>query len=343
MEHSERHSHRGVSRRGFLSNVVAIAGGGLVSHVSGHVAGAAQLAATIPTRDFGRTGIRVPVVGLGAGSRFYDPIPDDAAAVELVRRAIDRGFAYLETSANYGPDGLSEKRLGLALATHRGKAFLETKVDARDYDGAMREMERSLHRLGVDHLDLVLHHFLHQGELEATSVGADRAIRRLVDEKVVRFRGFSSHDPSVALEALHRLSPDAVQLPINATRVPDFEREVLPAASARGVAVVAMKTCGHGYFFRENATKPDRIEQFGAPTEVLQRTDLPTPTEYLHYALSLPIAIAVVGMDSLHTLEGVTRAVATFQPLPATTMADVSARAQPLRTTGYWIARARPS
>jgi aryl-alcohol dehydrogenase-like predicted oxidoreductase len=252
--------------------------------------------------------------------------------------------AFIETSANYGPDGISEKRIGLAMKTHRSQVFLETKVDARDYDGAMREMERSLKRMNTDRLDLVLHHFLDSEDKVdevAASSGAEVAIRKLIEEKVVRFCGFSAHLPEVALAGMKKLEPDAIQIPMNAVRVPDFEPEVLPVAQSRGVAVIAMKTCGKGYFFRPHATKPDRIDQYGPPPEALERWDLPTPRDYIHYALSLPIATVVVGMDSYFTLDGVVSAAAEFvAPLTAEEMSSISDRAQVFRTTGFWIPNA---
>jgi aryl-alcohol dehydrogenase-like predicted oxidoreductase len=283
-------------------------------------------------------------VGLGGGSRFYEPIPDDEWGGELVRRTIDRGITFIETSANYGPDGLSERRIGMAMKTHRSRVFIETKVDERSYDGAMREMERSLKRMRTDTLDLVLHHFLKTSEEVsevAASSGAERAIRKLIDEKVVRFGGFSTHLPDVALDGMKRLDPDAIQIPLNATRVPDFEQEFLPAAKSQGVAVIAMKTCGKGYFFRPHATKPDRIDEYGPPSGALARFDLPTPRDYIHYALTLPIATAVIGIDSLFTLDGVVSAAREFEaPLSAKEMASISERAQVFNTTGFWIPQA---
>jgi aryl-alcohol dehydrogenase-like predicted oxidoreductase len=262
-------------------------------------------------------------------------------AAELVRRTIDRGIELIETSANYGPEGISEKRIGMAMKTHRARAFIETKVDERGYDGAMREMERSLKRMNTDTLDLVLHHFLRSSEEVsevAAASGAEKAIRKLIDEKVVRYCGFSTHLPDVALDGMKRLDPDAIQIPLNATRVPDFEPEFLPAAKAQGVAVIAMKTCGKGYFFKAHATKPDRIDQYGPPPGALDRWDLPTPKDYIHYALSLPIATAVIGMDSYFTLDGVVSAAREFEsPLSAEEMSSISERAQAFRTTGFWI------
>ncbi len=332
----------GVGRRTFLAGTATAAGAGILSSFSPHLTRPAGAATVIPKRPFGRTGVEVTVVGVGCGSRFYGPIPDDESAAELVRRAIDRGIGVVETSANYG-DGVSEKRIGLAMKTHRSQVFLETKIDARDYDGALAEMERSMKRMNTDYLDLVLHHFIRSPEMldeVASSSGAERAIRKLVDEKVVRFRGLSTHLPNLALDGMDRLEPDAIQLPLNAVRVPDFEPEVLPKASSSGVAVIAMKTCGNGFFFRPNATKPDRFEEFGPPPEVYEQWELPTPKEYIHYSLSLPVATAVIGIDSFFTLDGVISAATEFNgPLTAEHMASITQRAQVFKTTGYWIPR----
>lgn len=339
----KKKEEQGIKRRSFLTGTAAAAGASLLSGVSSSRAESTAAPSEIPTRIFGRTGVEVSIVGVGCGSRFYQPIPDDESAAELVRRAIDRGVRVIETSANYGPDGISEKRVGLAMKTHRSKAFLETKVDERDYNGAMKEMERSLKRLETDKLDLVLHHFLKttdEVDEVASKSGAEAAIRKMIDEKVVRFRGFSTHLPDVALAGMEKLDPDGIQLPLNATRVPDFEPEVLPAAKARGTAVIAMKTCGKGYFFKAHATKPDRIDEYGPPPGALDRWDLPTPRDYIHYALSLPIATVVVGMDSYFTLDGVVSSALEFAgPLSAQQMASINERAQAFKTTGFWIPR----
>ena len=344
-----------ISRRGFVSHAAAAGGGGVLAHMMGERAEALGAEATsnpesaplleeapIPRRPFGDTGIEIPIVGLGAGSRFYGSTPDDESAAELIRAAIDRGISFVETSANYGPDGISEKRIGLAMTTHREGVFLETKVDERDYDGAMREMERSLERMNTDYLELVLHHFLLSPEMVAEVAapnGAEKAIRQMMDEGVVGHRGFSAHLPAVAMAGIERLDPQAIQLPINAVRVPDFEAEVIPAAVDRGIAVIAMKSCGNGFFFPANATTPDRIEEYGPPPGAWDRWDLPTWNDYIHYVLSLPIATVTIGIDSFFTLEGVASAASSFAPMPADRMASIHERAQIFSSTGYWIPR----
>jgi predicted aldo/keto reductase-like oxidoreductase len=350
-----------LTRRDFVTHAAAAGGGAVLSGVAG--AGAAraseapgpgtdagappgsgpQAPLTVPKRPFGNTGEMISSVGFGAGSRFYTSVPSDEESAELIRQAIDRGIEFVETGANYGgEEGISEKRIGLAMRTHRDKCFLETKVDARDYDGAMREMERSLERMQTDHLDLVLHHFLQSRE-EVVQVarigGAEEAIRKMVEEGVVGFRGFSTHLPDVALEGMQRLVPQAVQLPINAVRVPDFEEDVIAPGAERGIAFIAMKTCGNGYFHPASATTPDRIVQYGPPPGAWEKWDIPDWTDYIHYVLTLPIATATIGIDSYFTLNGVVAAASGFEPLSPQRMRSISQRAQIFSTTGYWIPR----
>jgi aryl-alcohol dehydrogenase-like predicted oxidoreductase len=330
----------GITRRRFVTGTVKVAGASLVAAAASRLVEAATPAANILTRPFGKIGREVTLVGLGGGSRFYEPIRDDETGAELVRYAISKGIAFIETAADYGDNRESERRIGMAMKTLRDKVFLETKIDSRDYDGAMREMELSLKLLETDHVDLMLHHYLKTREDLAkvrTPQGADAAIRKLMDQKVIRHRGFSTHIPALALEAMDALDPEAIQLPLNATRIPDFEAEVLAKAKARSIAVIAMKTCGHGYFLRSNTTTPDRQDQFGAPVDALRDTNIPTHRDYLHYALSLPVATAVVGIDSRATVDGVVANALAFAPLSEPARAALTARCQGFRTTGYWV------
>jgi aryl-alcohol dehydrogenase-like predicted oxidoreductase len=343
-----------VTRRTFVEAAATAAGTSLAASIVGKLEVPAFAAASVPTRPFGKTGVQVSIAGLGGGARFYEPVLTDEAGAELVRQAVDRGITFIETCANYGPDddgNCSERRIGLAMKTHRARAFLETKTDERSYDGAMREMERSLKLLSTDHIDLMLHHNLTTArELDQLSGadGADRAIRKLVDEKVIKFRGFSCHDPKLTLQAIARLEPDAIQAPINATRVPDFEAEVLPTTKTRGIAVVVMKAVGHGFFLKEarggafdSRSKTDRHpeqHQFAPPEEAFNQP-VPTPADYLRYAMSLPVTTVLAGMDSIATLNGVFATASAFTPLAPAEAAQVHQRAQAFAGTGYWIPR----
>ena len=343
-----------ITRRQFVETAAAAAGGTLIASVAGRLDAPVGAAPAIPTRPFGKTGVQVSMVGLGGGGRFFEPVPTDEAGAELVRRAIEGGVTYIETSANYGPDGdgdCSERRIGLAMRTHRARVFLETKTDQRDYDGAMREMERSLKLLATDHIDLMLHHYLGSRAALDTIAGprgAEQAIRTLVDQKVVRFRGFSCHDPALTLEAIARLQPDAIQAPINATRVPDFEAEVLPLAKAKGIAVIVMKAVGHGFFLKgaadgsfDSRFKTDKnpeLHRFAPPREAFDKPH-PSVAEFVRYAMSLPVSTVLAGLDSLATLTSVVNAASTFRPMAVAERREVHQRAQAFSGTGYWIPR----
>ena len=296
------------------------------------------------------------LVGLGGGGRFFEPVPDDEAGAELVRKAVERGVTFIETAAGYGPpsDGdQSERRIGMAMKTHRRRVFLETKIDARDYDGAMREMERSLKLLQTDHIDLMLHHNLGRPqdlEMVMGPHGAEKAIRKLIDQRVVRFRGFSTHSPALTLDAIPRLEPDAIQAPINATRTPDFEAEVLPLATSKGIAMVAMKVVGHGFFLKEavgggldsraKSDKNPELHRYSPPAEAFERP-YPSPEDFLRYALGLPVATALIGLDSMATLRGMVAVASTYQPMSAAAMSDIRSKARAFAGTGYWIPRQR--
>jgi aryl-alcohol dehydrogenase-like predicted oxidoreductase len=336
-----------ITRRSFSVAASASLLSPLISNLQG--------ATRIPRRPFGKTGIDVPIVGLGGGGRFFEAVPSDEAGGELVRQVIDHGIEYIETAANYGPPGdtnRSERRIGLAMRTHRSKVFLETKIDARDYDGAMREIENSLKQFQTDHIDFLLHHaFFRTEEVDRALApnGAEKAIRQMIDQKAVRFRGFSCHSPELALQTIPRIEPDGVQFPINATRVPDFEAEVLPFCKSHGIAVNAMKTCGHGFFTKAaltpgfdsrglTDTHPEE-HRFAPPAEVFERTSLPTATDFMRYALSLPLTTVVAGIESMETMESILRGVAGFKTLSAAEMKSIHERSRPFAGTGYWIPR----
>lgn len=345
-----------VTRRRFIGSTAAATGSGVVASVAARIGLPLAAAGDLPARPFGRHGVNVSIVGLGGGGRFFEPVPDDETGAELVRNAIGNGITFIETAANYGPpsdEDQSERRIGMAMKTHRSRVFLETKIDARDYDGAMRQMEHSLKLLNTDHIDLMLHHNVGRSqdlETVAGPHGAEKAIRKMVDQKAVRFRGFSTHSPAFALAAIPRLEPDAIQAPVNATRNPDFETEVLPLTRSKGIAIVAMKVVGHGFFLKEaigggfdsraKADKNPELHRYSPPPEAFERPH-PSPEDFLRYALGLPIATALIGLDSVATLRRIVAVASTYKPLGAVAMRDVQAKAQAFAGTGYWIPRQR--
>lgn len=106
---------------------------------------AASPRSTMPERILGKTGVSVPVFGLGgAGKTPLSWRGGERKAVEIIEKAIALGIRYFDTAASYGP---SEDNLGKVLPAYRKNVFLATKTGARDRSGAWRDLERSLKRL----------------------------------------------------------------------------------------------------------------------------------------------------------------------------------------------------
>ena len=191
----------------------------------------ATVAAKMPQRVLGRTGVRVSILAMGCGSRYLMYPEDQASAV--LEKVIASGINYLDTAVGYG-DGESETRVGRVMATRRKDVFLATKVPTRSRtrDAALKEVEASLKRLQTDHLDLLHLHSLGDeadlAKIEAPD-GALKALYELREQKVTRFIGMTSHtDGAVMAKAIERNDLDCVQMAMNPARAARFEELALP-------------------------------------------------------------------------------------------------------------------
>src|SRR5206468_10298748 len=108
-------------------------------------------------RALGKTGEKVSAIGLGGFHVAKTGVSEDES-IRLIRAAIDRGITFMDNSWDYN-EGQSELRMGKALKDgYRKKVFLRTKIDGRTKSVAQRQIEDSLQRLQVDHIDRVQHH-----------------------------------------------------------------------------------------------------------------------------------------------------------------------------------------
>jgi aryl-alcohol dehydrogenase-like predicted oxidoreductase len=289
-------------RRAFLKSVVTAAAAAKATSVAGLFAGApsaAYDAKGLPTATLGKTGAVVPRIGIGLGSRFC-AVEDEDLALEILRAALDRGFYYWDTAYNYRNKTIvSEERLGRVLESRRKEVFLATKFESRTYDGVMRSLEESLKRLRTDHLDLYQVHLLESLEdLDALAApgGALEALRKIRDEKVTRFIGFTGHlDAAAMAEAARRCDFDTMLIALNhyQERKGDFEGGAVPAAADRRLGVMIIKA------IRPRETVAD-----------IKAEDL------LRYALSLPrVDAAVVGTDSVEVVRKNAALLRDFRPL----------------------------
>lgn len=205
------------------------------------------LPTALPLAPFGRTGHVSTRVIFGAAALGGMSEARAEATLDLIR---DRGINHIDTAASYGA---SEDRLQPWLARHRQDVFLATKTGERSGDAARAELERSLTRLGVDHVDLVqLHNLVEPDEWERAFApdGAVMALARARDEGLVRFIGVTGHGLRIAerhLRSLERFDFDSVLFPFNHSLMsafPEYARDVerlMDTCRDRSVAMQTIK------------------------------------------------------------------------------------------------------
>lgn len=165
--------------------------------------------------SFGRTGHQSTRVIFGAAalSRMRQERAD-----ELLEVVAEFGINHIDVAASYGD---AELRLAPWLARHRHRVFLATKTGDRSGAAARASLERSLERMGVDHVDLIqLHNLVEEDEFaEAHGPGgAVEALARARDEGLARHIGVTGHGLRIAgmhLRSLERFDFDSVLLPYN--------------------------------------------------------------------------------------------------------------------------------
>jgi len=267
----------------------------------------------LPTVVLGKTGARVPRIGIGCGSRFC-AVQDLDTALSILNSALDHGFYYWDTATSYrNKDIISEERLGLILQDRRKEVFLATKTDDRSYDGAMRQFETSLKRLRTDHLDIYQVHLV-ESLADVEAIGAEKgvlkALHKLRDDKSVRFIGFTGHLSAEAMaETARRFDFDTMLISLNHYQEVkgDMEKGAIPVAAAKGMGVMLIK------LIRPRET----VKDISAET-------------LIRYGLSLEGAHAsVIGTDSLDVVVKNAALLQDFKPLEPAEMAGVRAGLEP--------------
>jgi predicted aldo/keto reductase-like oxidoreductase len=282
----------------------------------------AHAAEKMPTRILGKTGVRISIVGIGTGSRFLLN-KDEDSAIESVQKGLDLGINFIDTADAYGRNHQSETRVGKAIKGRRDGLFLATKLSERDGNEAQRIIEESLKALQVDSVDLIhVHELTGAADLAAIEAkgGALDQVRKLRDQKLTKYIGITSHaDPAIFTTAIERHDFDCVQMTLNAAMagmvsagkgrglVPDtsfkgsFEELAIPVALRKNMGILAIKVFGQDHLIGQA-----------------------TPEKLLYYALSLPIASAVLGMPKLEQVYENARLAKAFKPLAPAEMKSLS-------------------
>jgi predicted aldo/keto reductase-like oxidoreductase len=251
-----------LGRREFLKRAAQVAAAGAVS--AGIASGAVPkekkipLTDTIPTRMFGKTGVKLPILGYGGAAlpKVWGSPLSVEDRVKLVRYAYDRGLRYYDTAGNYME---SQSILGEALKDVRDKVFLTSKVEVMRAGRTRQAFEKVLGELKTDYLDAILIHGT--PGLEQMTVKEAMKVRgelvKLRDEGAVRFIGFSAH--SYFDKALALIESDGFDLcmlsygyiprgynQIWTARMTELRNACIAKAHERNMGIVAMKVVGAG-------------------------------------------------------------------------------------------------
>lgn len=259
----------------------------------------------IPMREFGKTGVKLTVIGQG-GARLALTRTKEAARLQ-VRHAYDLGLNYFDCAHAYW-DGHSEEVYGDVLADVRKDVFITTKCTKRTQKEAEEELHSSLQSLKTDYIDLwQMHGIQDQADVDKIFApgGAIEAFEAARKACKCRFFGFTGHhDPNTHVAMLKAYDKwDSILMPLHAADPAylSFQKTTLPLAVERGVGIQAMKVFANAFLLR-----------------VLN------PEECLRYALSLPIHCATVGCSTVGQLDDDVRIAQNFKPYTSQEMEDLA-------------------
>ena len=200
------------------------------------------------TRRLGQTDLHVPVLSFGAsslGAEFRSVTLDEALG--SVRVALENGLSLIDTSPFYGR-GMSEVLLGIALkGVPRDSYTLCTKLGRYDlphFDFSAKRVAESvdvsLHRLGTDHLDIILCHDIEFVPMQQIVDETIPALRKIQKAGKARYIGFSGYPMKIFKFILEQTSVDCVlsynQYTLQNTR---FADEVVPYLISKNVGVMS--------------------------------------------------------------------------------------------------------
>lgn len=285
---------------------------------------------SLPRRRLGRAGFEVRPFGLGCASLGSDRATDEQA-VATVRRALELGIDFIDTSAAYGT-GLSERRIGMALAPEerrrirlQTKAGSATRPKAYDADSIRRSVEASLARLRTDYLDVCLIHDPDEMEPVLAPGGGIEALLRLKEEGVIGATGLGVRSHALHRQAIADGRFDVILTYLDYTLLSQSAAPLIAEAAGAGLGVVigaplatGLLAGGEGPLCRYGrAASPEegdvqaalRLREWAAAHGV------PVPAMALQWILRNPqVGVVIAGAVSPAEIEESVRAVTA--PLP---------------------------
>jgi len=199
--------------------------------------GKSDKAPTLEYRTLGKTGLKVTAVSMGV-MNCSDP--------SVLHRAFDLGINFYDTAPSY-MRGTNEEMVGKVFQGKREKVFIQTKLHAHEEKTMRASVERSLQRLQMDYIDVLVWHG-HRSPKEVSDPELFDFMSKMKKEGKVRFTGFSAHSNMASLlkEAAETNLHDVALVSYNFTHSKDLKESIATAAKS-GIGIIAMKTLAGGY------------------------------------------------------------------------------------------------
>ncbi|MHA2153437.1 MAG: aldo/keto reductase [Candidatus Thorarchaeota archaeon] len=267
----------------------------------------------IPKQPFGRTGHDSTRIVFGSYALSNATQAEADSVFELL---LEYGVNHIDTAAMYGN---AEKRIGPWMEKHRDDFFIATKSRRRSYEGAWKDLQRSLNRLQVESIDLWQMHGLTNPvswEKVMSPGGALKAFVEARDIGLVRFLGITGHGdkvPAMHRQSLERFDFDSVLLPYNYLQMQnpkyaDNFNELVELCRKQNTAVQTIKSIVR----RPWGTRPRTYNTyFYEPLETQAAIDIS-----VHWSLSFKDSFLITAGD-MRLLPKILDAATRFEKRPS--------------------------
>lgn len=288
------------------------------------------MSVTLKQRTLGRTGLKVSEIGLGTTTIGYiygigpRELPPEDEVITFLHEVVERGVTFIDTGSFYG---VAEERIGKSGIAKLPNVMVSTKcghvldraeaITDKELAKTMRnDVEASLQRLGLDHLELVQ---VHGGTAERIRDGSIiQATQKLKDAGLVRFVGISTRGEEAPLAAIESGFFDVLQL---AHSILDqrMSKRVFAEAKKHNIGIINRSALLKGALtpaaeYLSPVLAPLK-KNSNAAKRIAERLGIDLPTLALRFVLSNDVSTVLVGTNKLKHIESALAAAAAG-PLP---------------------------
>jgi aryl-alcohol dehydrogenase-like predicted oxidoreductase len=272
----------------------------------------------LPQRVLGKTGVKVPILGMGTVA--VGNLPNEKEALRLLNKAIDLGVTYIDTApprtriAVLTGYAKAQQYLKIILKERRKEVFIVTKCLENDGTKTIDLLKKNLDELGVDQVDLAYTHSIGHAVYDLEGLVADQGPMAMMEKAkkdgLTRFVGITGHNrPEKFAQVIARRDIDIM---MNAVNVVDrhtyaFEDLVWPLARKKNIGLAAMKVFGGG------------IASCKMPAELREAS--------FRFAQGVPgVTLTVIGMRTEKELEQNVEWAKSYKPLTVDELTELKAQ-----------------